>query len=77
LLHLDTGAYFSVNKIGALVWSLTEEHIRFGDLVARTRGRLEDAPATLEEDVGAFIGELSARGLISWDEPEVSERPQE
>lgn len=73
LLHLDTGAYYAVNNTGRLIWSLTEDDIALPDLLARARERLPEAPATLEEDVAAFIEDLSARGLIERGNP--PERP--
>ncbi|MGH2716588.1 MAG: PqqD family protein [Thermoleophilaceae bacterium] len=68
LLHLDTGAYHSVNRIGALVWSLLDG-VTLEELMGRLRERLTETPVTLEEEVAAFLRALEDRDLIERDQP--------
>jgi hypothetical protein len=64
LLHLDTAAYHGLNPIGELIWGSVGSGTTFGRLVATVRGRLDDAPAALEEDVAAFLSDLVERDLV-------------
>ena len=66
LLHVGSGAYHGVNEIGALVWGLLDEEdgSTLDGLIAELKTRLEDAPATLREEIGGFIDELAARDLV-------------
>jgi hypothetical protein len=67
LLHLATGAYHGVNEVGAFIWSLleTDGDVTFGVVIRRLREKLEDPPADLPEDIGAFVEDLASRDLVS------------
>lgn len=64
LVHQRTTAYFRVNALGARIWELVTEEVSFGELVAHLRKELEDPPADLENDTGAFLRELINRDLV-------------
>lgn len=64
LLHLDTAAYHGLNPVGEVIWESVGSGTTFGELVAAVRGRLEDAPPALEEDVAAFVSALVERDLV-------------
>ena len=64
LLHLDTGQYHSLNRLGTLIWRLVDGGSTVAGLVAALRAELEDPPDTLEADVQAFVAGLRERGLI-------------
>ena len=64
LLHLDTAAYHGLNPVGELIWESVGSGTTFAELVATVRGRIEDAPPALEEDVAAFLSELIERDLV-------------
>ena len=68
LLHLETGQYHGVNSVGALVWNLVGDGMRYGDLVDAVRAQVEDPPAQLTEDVAAFLVELRSRNLITLED---------
>jgi coenzyme PQQ synthesis protein D (PqqD) len=64
LLNLDTGAYYALNPMGLLIWSLLSEDLTFERLVARVRSEIEDAPPTLEDEIAQFLGMLEKRELV-------------
>lgn len=64
LLQLDTGAYHSVDRIGALIWSMLEGSLTFDELLPRLRGQLNDVPAGFEIEIEEFLAGLRDRGLI-------------
>jgi len=70
LLHLDTAAYHGLNEVGVAIWSSVGSGITYGDLLEDLRARIPDAPASLAEDVGAFLDELYQRDLILIDAEE-------
>jgi len=64
LLHLDTAAYHGLNEVGVAIWSLIEGGITYGDLLDGLRAKISDAPASLDDDVAAFLEELRVRDLV-------------
>ena len=64
LLHLDTAAYHGVNEVGGLVWSLLDNGITFQALISRLGDHLEEAPASLAQDIAGFLQDLSRRNLV-------------
>jgi hypothetical protein len=70
VLHVGSGAYHGINRIGAVIWdSLPEEGAALGDVVARVRAQLDDAPADLEDDVIEFFEQLAERDLVRTHDP--------
>lgn len=67
LLHLDSGAYFSVNPVGLVIWELIDGHRTIADLVEALGERIEGVPPTLEADVVAFVDRAADRKLIVVD----------
>jgi coenzyme PQQ synthesis protein D (PqqD) len=69
VLHLDSAAYHGLNKVGTLIWDLVAPGISFGDLIRQLRGRLDNAPQTMEEEVAQFLDELNQRDLVTFSPP--------
>jgi hypothetical protein len=63
LLHLETAQYHGVNETGLAIWELLDGERTVAEVVTEVSARLDDAPPALEDDVVAFLGALSARGL--------------
>lgn len=68
LLHLDTTAYYSVNRIGAMIWELLEDGRTVRAVAQGLRSRLEGTPDGLEDDIAVYVEELRARDLIVIDD---------
>jgi hypothetical protein len=68
LLHMETGQYHGLNKVGALTWSLIDGATTLSGILTRLRERLNDAPAQLEEDITRFLRDLEERKLIQIEE---------
>ncbi len=67
LLHLETAQYHGVNPIGALVWNLLGEGTTFGVLMRSVCERVEDPPPELDQDIEAFLEDLHARHLVTFE----------
>lgn len=65
LLHLDTGAYHSINAVGQAIWDLVDGERSVGEIVTALRERVSGAPPQLESDVIAFLGDALERNLVS------------
>jgi Coenzyme PQQ synthesis protein D (PqqD) len=65
LLNLDSGAYYSLNSVGLLVWSALEHESTFAALLERVRLEIDDASASLDDEIALFLRELANRELIT------------
>jgi hypothetical protein len=65
LLHVETGAYFRLNRTGVMVWDLLEQGMSLQELIDRLRRRIPDAYPQLIVDIPEFLGSLVERNLIS------------
>lgn len=64
LLHLDTGEYHGLNRIGSMIWQLLDGRRTPAALVAELTSRLAEAPPDLQEDVERFLADLRLRDLV-------------
>jgi hypothetical protein len=64
LLHLLSGEYHGLNQLGCVVWGLMDSDRTFGDLVGDVRGRLDEQPDSVEQDVSTFLEGLRDRDLV-------------
>jgi len=65
LLHLDSGAYYSLNEVALTIWRFLEEPVTFDILLARLRAEIGDPPPDLEADVTEFLQQLREKDLIT------------
>jgi hypothetical protein len=69
LLDVDGGVVLASNPIGAQIWRLLEQR-RSGPEIARQLALDYGIPIErAQDDVGAFIGALAARGLLTEEPP--------
>lgn len=64
LLHLDSGQYHRVNRMGSTIWGLLDGERSVTDLVEEVRKIAADSPASLMEDIRKFLEGLLSRELI-------------
>lgn len=65
ILHLDSGTYFGLNRVGTRIWQLVEQHGRLAavfDILAR---EYAVDPAVLERDLLSLVADLERHGLAS------------
>ena len=63
LLDLGTGTYFGLDDVGARVWTLIGDRAGLGAVFETLLTEYEVAPAVLEHDLLALVGDLCAKGL--------------
>jgi hypothetical protein len=64
LLHLKTGQYYGVNRLGAAIWSLLDGERTEKAVVAEVRESEDQFPPNFEVDVERFLEGLRQRELI-------------
>jgi hypothetical protein len=68
LLNVDTGEYFVLNKVGALIWDLLENSLKGSEIVGAITDKFEVTAERAESDYQAFLSELQEKGLVSVSE---------
>jgi hypothetical protein len=64
ILDLDTGTYFSVDRVGSRIWDLLKEETTVARICEELLARYDVARETCERDVLAFVGRLVEAGLV-------------
>ena len=63
ILNLETGVYFGLDRVGARIWRLIEDHGSLGTVLSALRSEYDATPAVLEHDLLDLVGDLCAKGL--------------
>jgi len=63
ILNLETGVYFGLDRVGARIWRLIEDHGSLGTVLSALRSEYDTTPAVLEHDLLELVGDLCAKGL--------------
>ncbi len=64
LLDLKAGKYFSLNKVGALIWQQVEQGRPRGQILDAVRKSFDTSETQAQVDVEAFISDLKRKGLL-------------
>ncbi|MGE5403755.1 MAG: PqqD family protein [Candidatus Saccharibacteria bacterium] len=69
LLDLDSGFYFTLNRPGALIWSMLEEGKTLGEVHDAVCQQFEVAPATAWDDLVLLVRHLNREKLVRLEAP--------
>jgi hypothetical protein len=64
VVNLRSGAYFSLDRIGAVVWQAIERHASVPDMRAELAARYEGEEETIERELERLLGDLRRENLI-------------
>jgi len=64
MLHIEQGAYYSLDSIGAEIWELLEQPAALSALVEQLLRRYQVSPEQCRADVTAFLEEMQKNGMI-------------
>jgi Coenzyme PQQ synthesis protein D (PqqD) len=64
LLNPRTGAYYSLDDIGARLWELCDGSRTISDAIAAICAEYDADPATVETDVLSLLDELTREDLV-------------
>ena len=69
ILHFDSGKYFGLNEVGALVWKMIKQPRSVRELRDAILSEYEVEPEQCEQDLLELLRELRESGLIEVREP--------
>ena len=76
ILHLDSGAYYQLNTVGARIWEILGKGRTVGGVVDALRSELASTPQDLRRDVQQFFDDLLGLDLVSIIDTTAGERPE-
>jgi hypothetical protein len=65
ILHARSGLYYTLDDVGALIWTLCDGNHRVAEMVTAICDEYETSTATVELDVLDLLGDLEREGLIT------------
>ncbi len=65
IINLDSGNYYSLDKVGAEIWSLIEQRATAREMIAAIARRYEVERLELEKGVARFLTELEQENIIA------------
>ena len=71
LMHLDTGAYYSLNETGVLIWQGIIDDRPHDEIVNDIGALFEADRETIVRDFERIVNELADQGLVELVEEEV------
>ena len=70
ILHLDEGAYYSLNPVGTRIWELLQQPRTIDELVAAVLNEFEVSSERCLDDVCELVEALRARTLVVASHPD-------
>ena len=64
MINLDTGSYYSTDRVGAVIWALIDDGRTLGEILSLLAERYEGNAADIETAARHFIQQLCAESLI-------------
>jgi hypothetical protein len=64
VVNLDSGRYYSLDPVGAIVWDLLHRPLPVGDLLARLKEHYDGDGGAIEESIREFIAKMADEELI-------------
>lgn len=64
LLDLSTGRYYTLNRVGSVIWEHCTGHHTVSDIHAKLCERFEVAPERALDDLIALVNQLVQEGLL-------------
>jgi len=77
LIHLGTGTYYSLDGVGAEVWTLVAAGVDVDALLSAGKARYDGDPVEIERGLSNLLAELLREGLVIEDESQpVADSPE-
>ena len=70
LMHLDTGAYYSLNETGVIIWQGLVDERPHAAIVAEVIEQYEADEETVRRDFEGLVNDLTGQGLVELVEEE-------
>jgi hypothetical protein len=67
ILDVESGRFYSLNEVGAHVWSLLREGTTFGAILERLQSEYDVTAERLGSDMELLLQQLASAGLLDVD----------
>lgn len=64
IIHLESGAYYSLDQCGAAIWQLLQQGVDLTEISTRLGAAYQVNPTEIAPFVSAFIAELTGEQLV-------------
>lgn len=64
MININNGKYYNLGEVGGVIWDLIKAPIAINQLITAIISEYSVEQADCEEQVGAFLSNLSKEGLI-------------
>lgn len=71
LMHLDTGAYYSLNETGVIIWQGLVDERPYAAIITEIIEQYEADEETVRRDFEGLVNDLSGQGLVELVEEEI------
>jgi hypothetical protein len=68
IINLNTGNYYSLDRIGATVWELLDKGHSIDEIVEVAAGRYDGSPVDMENGISQLVSELQQEDLVLSDD---------
>ena len=65
IIDLDSGTYYSLDRVGTAIWSLVERGAMVGEVPGALAAQFEATPEVLDHGARTFLRRLEEEGLIT------------
>ena len=67
LFNPDTTDAVGINAVGIMMWEMMDGQHGLADILQAVKERFSDVPASVAEDVAAFVDNLAVRGFVGYE----------
>ena len=69
ILHLDSGVYYGLDKVGASIWAFIQKPKKVSDILRMLLERYDVEPRRCRQDLLVLLEKLSAEKLVEIRKP--------
>lgn len=66
MLNVETGTYFGLDEVGALIWGLVADDHNEASIIEHITTSYDVDELQARTDLHAFLGQLNAKGLLEF-----------
>lgn len=67
LFYPETAEAVGINPVGVVIWKLLDGTTSYEDIAAVIQACFANVPVTVDQDVRAFIDDLTQRGFVGYE----------
>lgn len=75
LVHMEKGAYYTTDEVGAALWDLIESRCTVSEMCEALSSQFDASLEEIEGAIAAFLARLAAEDLVSCEDPAADRAP--